>query len=288
MLCTLGDLVEDVVVWLRADPIRGTDTSARIFRRRGGSAANVASLAALAGGKARFVGQVGDDATGARLVAQLQAAGVDTRVTASGTTGTIVVLVDADGERTMLTDRGASTQLASAPDAVLDDVTILHVPAYSLTTEPLAGVAYGLIGEAVERGIAVTIDASSVAELRDYGIDEFLGLLEQLRPRVFFCNRAESRALGLAMRSPAPGAGCTVVKSGPRPTLVISPDGDAVSIPVRPVEGIVDTTGAGDAFAAGYLLAMSAGQDVTTCVAAAHLLASRVLRSPGASIGGRS
>ena len=83
-------------------------------------------------------------------------------------------------------------------------------------------------------------------------------------------------------------AGCTVVKSGARPTLVISPDGETVSIPVPPVEQIVDTTGAGDAFAAGYLLAMSAGQDIRTCVAAAHLLASRVLRSPGASIGGRS
>jgi sugar/nucleoside kinase (ribokinase family) len=287
MLCTIGDLVEDVVVWLPADPVRGTDTAARIFRRRGGSAANVAALAALAGGKARFVGQVGDDATGAQLVAGLQACGVDTQVSCSGA-GTIVVLVDAEGERTMLTDRGASTQLASAPNSVLDDVRILHVPAYSLTTQPLADVAYGLIGEAVERGIAVTIDASSVTELRDYGVAEFLALIEQLRPQVFFCNRAESKVLGLNLRSPAPGAGCTVVKSGARPTLVVAPDGDAVSIPVPPVEGLVDTTGAGDAFAAGYLLAMSAGQDIRTCVAAAHLLASRVLRSPGASLGGRS
>jgi sugar/nucleoside kinase (ribokinase family) len=288
MLCTIGDLVEDVVVWLPADPVRGTDTAARIFRRRGGSAANVAALAALAGGKARFVGQVGDDATGAQLVAGLQACGVDTQVSCSGSTGTIVVLVDAEGERTMLTDRGASTQLASAPNSVLDDVRILHVPAYSLTTQPLADVTYGLIGEAVERGIAVTIDASSVTELRDYGIAEFLALIEQLRPQVFFCNRAESKVLGLNLRSPAPGAGCTVVKSGARPTLVVAPDGHAVSIPVPPVENLVDTTGAGDAFAAGYLLAMSAGQDMRTCVAAAHLLASRVLRSPGASLGGRS
>lgn len=288
MLCTIGDLVEDVVVWLQADPVRGTDNRARVFRRRGGSAANVAALAALAGGKVRFVGQVGDDASGTELVASLKAVGVDTHVTHRGTTGTIVVLVDAEGERTFLTDRGAATQLTSVPTTVLDDVRILHVPAYSLTTDPLSNVAYTLIGEAVERGIAVTVDASSVTELRDYGIAEFRALLEQLRPQVLFCNRDESRALGLNLRSPAPGVGRTVVKSGARPTLVISPDGDAVSFPVPPVEDIVDTTGAGDAFAAGYLLAMAAGQGVATCVQAGHLLASRVLRSPGATIGGRA
>src|SRR5690606_9313660 len=130
MLCTIGDLVEDVVVWLRADPVRGTDTNARIFRRRGGSAANVAALAALAGGTSRFVGQVGADSVGEAMVAALKAAGVHTHITSSGTTGTIVVLVDHEGERTMLTDRGAATQLASAPPNVLDGVRILHVPAY--------------------------------------------------------------------------------------------------------------------------------------------------------------
>jgi sugar/nucleoside kinase (ribokinase family) len=167
-----------------------------------------------------------------------------------------VVLVDHEGERTMLTDRGAATQLA-----------------------------YELIGEAVERGIPVTVDASSVTELREFGPDEFLALVAHIKPAVLFCNRAESRVLGLELRSPAPGATRTIVKAGPRPTLVIEADGTTQSIPVPPVERIVDTTGAGDAFAAGYLLAFLAGQDAATSVKAAHLLASRVLRVPGAALG---
>jgi sugar/nucleoside kinase (ribokinase family) len=287
MLCTIGDLLEDVVVWLRADPVRGTDTDARIFRRRGGSAANVAALAAAAGGRTRFVGQVGADSLGARLVADLEAHGVDARVSRSGRTGSIVVLVDTEGERTMLTDRGASTQLAMVPPDALDDVRVLHVPAYSFTIVPLATTAYELIGEAVDRGVAVTVDASSVRELEEFGVDEFLALIEQLKPAVFFCNRDESEALGLGLRTPAPGAQLTVVKSGARPTLVIDPTGEARSIPVPPVEHLVDTTGAGDAFAAGFLLARLAGQDPDTCVHAAHLLAARVLAVPGAELGGR-
>lgn len=287
MLCTIGDLVEDVVVWLKADPVRGSEATARIFRRRGGSAANVAALAAAAGGASRFVGHVGDDALGERLVADMQAGGVDTIVTRGGRTGSIVVLVDPSGERTMLTDRGASTDLAVVPTNALDGVSVLHVPAYSLAVDPLATTALELIGDAVERGIPVTVDASSVTVLRDYGVEEFLALLRQIEPKVFFCNRDESSALGLHLRSPAPGAGCTVVKSGARPTLIITPDGEAQSVPVPPVKEIIDTTGAGDAFAAGYLLAMIAGQDAATCARAAHLLAARVLREPGASLGGR-
>src|SRR5437868_7614502 len=91
VLCTLGDLVEDVVVWLHEPINYGTDTTARIVRRRGGSAANVAVFAATDGGASRFVGQVGDDETGTRLLARLHEDGVDTVVARGGRTGSIVV-----------------------------------------------------------------------------------------------------------------------------------------------------------------------------------------------------
>jgi len=128
VLCTLGDLVEDVVVWLHESINYGTDTPARIVRRRGGSAANVAAFAAATGAASRFVGQVGADDTGARLLARLHDDGVDTVVARGGRTGSIVVVVDPTGERTMLTDRGAAIELTQLPAGALDDMQSLHVP----------------------------------------------------------------------------------------------------------------------------------------------------------------
>jgi sugar/nucleoside kinase (ribokinase family) len=284
MLCTVGDLVEDVVVWMPRAPRRGTDTPSRVDRARGGSAANVAVFAAAIGLPSRFVGQVGDDALGAQLVTELRRHHVDVVTRHEGRTGSIVVLVTPDGERTMLSDRGAATALAAVHPSVLEGVTALHVPAYSLTVDPLAAATLALLGEATSRGIAITVDASSVAVLEEFGTEEFVGLLEHIRPLVLFCNRDEATALGVGSQAPAPGVTHTVIKAGAGPTTVVRSDGVTQRVPVRPVAHIVDTTGAGDAFAAGYLRALLAEHGPTVCAEAGHVVAARVLARPGASL----
>jgi sugar/nucleoside kinase (ribokinase family) len=283
VLCTIGDLVEDVVVWLHEPVHYGTDTTARIVRRRGGSAANVAAFAAAAGGQSRFVGRVGEDATGERLLAGLRDGGVDTVVERGGRTGSIVVIVDPTGERTMLTDRGSAIELASLPAGALDRVHVLHVPAYSLTVEPLASVARTAIAAARGRGARVTIDASSASVLATFGAVRFLDLVIGLRPDVFFCNRDEHRSLGLGPESPVPGCAVTLIKSGADPTIILD-HGSSTVVPVPRGEAIVDTTGAGDAFAAGFLLAYGQHAPATAAVDEGHRLAARVLASAGASL----
>jgi sugar/nucleoside kinase (ribokinase family) len=283
VLCTLGDLVEDVVVWLHEPVNYGTDTTARIVRRRGGSAANVAAFAAAAGAPSRFVGRVGGDDVGDRLLAGLRNGGVDTAVARGGTTGSIVVIVDPSGERTMLTDRGAAVELDYLPEGALDGVRSLHVPAYSLVAEPLATTARRAIADARDRGVAVSVDASSASLLSSFGPAEFRRLLESIAPSVFFCNRDEHRVLGLRHHEPMPGCAVTVIKAGGDPTVVIG-NGATATIDVPPAERIVDTTGAGDAFAAGFLVAQSCGADLERAVGDAHRLAARVLTSAGASL----
>ena len=145
MLGTIGDLVEDVVVHLHGPINVASDTAATVLRRRGGSAANVAVAARRAGGAARFIGQVGDDPLGAILADALRAEGVDLALRRHGRSGTIVVMVDADGERTMLSDRAACTELDGADDGWLDGLTTLHVPVYSLAIEPLATTTIDLV-----------------------------------------------------------------------------------------------------------------------------------------------
>ena len=277
MLCAVGDLLEDVVVWLSAPPRVATDTPVRVFHRRGGSAANVAAFAAgIDGVASRYIGRVGDDAAGDRLVNGLLAAGVDARVQRVGRTGTIVVLVDTAGERTMLSDRGASTGLAGVPDAWLDGVSVLHLPAYSLTAEPIGTTCVALARAASQRGIAVSVDASSIAALEAFGPARFLDVVACLEPVVFFATTDEADLLHLSDRRPAP---VTVVKAGADPVRILP----TVEIAVPKVDGVTDTTGAGDAFAAGFLVAWSAGAAPDDAARAGIALAATVLTRPGAA-----
>jgi sugar/nucleoside kinase (ribokinase family) len=112
VLATVGDLVDDIVVRLGGPIHVATDTDAVIERRHGGSAANVAVTAARITGGSRFLGQVGHDARGVMLLTELAAEGVDvSAVRRAGRTGSIVVLVDAGGERSFLTDPGSARDL---------------------------------------------------------------------------------------------------------------------------------------------------------------------------------
>ena len=301
MICVVGDLVEDVVVRLEgapgAPPAWGTDTAATITRSRGGSAANVAEFAARLHGASRFVGRVGDDDVGRALVARLRDAGVDARVERAGCTGTIVVVVHPGGERTMLSDRGASTAFAAPPTGWLDGVDVLHVPAYSLAGGAVADTARRMADDAHAAGVRVSADASSTGLIASLGAREALARILALRPGVLLCNAEEADALG-AQDAVARGAlPLLVVKRGAAPTRVVAGGGAAAGDPssapvvrvdehaVPPVAGVVDTTGAGDAFAAGFLAQWAVGAPIDHCVRAAHAAAARVLRSPGATLG---
>ncbi|WP_028921311.1 carbohydrate kinase family protein [Pseudonocardia acaciae] len=277
-LAVLGDLVEDVVVWLRGPLRAGTDNPASVHRTRGGSAANVAMFAAPLV-STRFIGRVGEDPLGCALVERLRASGVDVRVQRGGRTGSIVVLVHPDGERTMLPDRGASAELAPVPAGWLDGVRYLHVPGYAFAAEPAASSAYGLIKSA---SCAVTMDASSTALLDEYGPARFRELVADVRPAVLFANAAEARALRLGDHEPPAGT-LFVIKNGAGPTTVRGAGTPPIRVPVPTRGRARDTTGAGDAFAAGYLASAAGGADPRTAVEAGHRLAARVLDAPGAS-----
>jgi sugar/nucleoside kinase (ribokinase family) len=140
----------------------------------------------------------------------------------------------------MLTDRGVGPGLAAGllqPDW-LDGCDWLHLPAYSLVAEPVAGAALAAAGRAPR----LSIDLSSTAALRAYGAGRFGELIAHLSPDVVFGNEAEAALVG-----DLPGTEL-VVKLGPRGVRAAGTVFPA--LPTRPV----DATGAGDAFAAGYLV----------------------------------
>lgn len=284
MLCTIGDLIEDVVVWLSGELNIGSDTDSIIVRTRGGSAANVAMFGALTGTPSRFIGQVGNDNLGQQLCTSLRESGVDVCTVAKGRTGSIVVVVHPSGERTFLTDRGVASELCVFDASHLAGVSIVHVPTYSLAHDPLASIAVQYMRAARAAGALISIDASSTSVLRDYGVEHYAALVASIAPDVFLCNSDEAALLNIDSVHPMSGAALTVIKRGALPVTAITAAGAVTEVATPPVANIVDTTGAGDAFAAGFLPAYSSSRNIVDAISCGHSIAARVLRSPGATL----
>ena len=240
MICVLGDAHLDVVVSARGPVAVETDTPARTSVGVGGQAANVAAWVAALGGRARLIAARGTDLASELVAGELARRAVElVGPVIEGRTGVVVSLTDGTS-RSMLTDRGVGPGLAARllQPGWLDGCDWLHLPAYSLVTEPVAGAALAAAGRAPR----LSIDLSSTAALRAYGARRFGELIARLRPDVVFGNEAEAALVG-----DLPGTEL-VVKLGPRGVRVAGTVFPA--LPTRPV----DATGAGDAFAAGYLV----------------------------------
>lgn len=243
---SLGDLVLDVVVRADVELARGADTPAQISLSAGGQAANVAAWVAALGASSRWLGKRADDDAGRLAADALERLGVELAgpVEPAGN-GVIVSLVDPAGERSMLPDRGVAT--------LLDPVELrpawlacdhLHVSGYALLEEPVVRAAVRAIDLARVGGARVSVDLSSWSAIQAVGAGRFRRLVESLEPDVVFANEDEAEILG------GPLAGTTWIQK--RGARGCSFDGDERE--AHPVPAVVDTTGAGDALAAGWIV----------------------------------
>jgi sugar/nucleoside kinase (ribokinase family) len=246
LVCTLGDATLDVSVRLRGPLAAGADTDAEIRLAAGGQAANVAAWAASLGADARFVGKRGSDRSGVFVAAELEARRVALVGPVAGRNAVVCVLVSPSGERSMAPDRGVAPEL-EANDVVpdwFDGCDHLFVSGYALFRDPVRTAARRAVALVRERGASVSVDLASWSGLQTAGAEEVRALLLELRPDVVFANEDEERALGGPLADTV-----WILKRGARGC---SFDGD--ERPIVPVERVVDSTGAGDALAAGWIV----------------------------------
>lgn len=284
----LGDIVVDVVAAMSGPPAPGSDRPARIRLSTGGAGANVAGWLADLGVPVHLIGRVGSDDAGRRCLAGLTDAGVRVAVALDPDTptGSVIVLVDPDGERSMIPDRGANARLrAEDVDAALfTPGTHLHLSGYPLLHAGSHRAAVRSLELARAAGLTVSVDPASTAPLTAFGVDRFLDLTEGVD--LLLPNQAE--ALRLTGRSDPEAAaaelarryGAVVVTCGAQ-GAVWSSQGEVGRVPARPAR-VLDTTGAGDAFAAGLLASFVTGRDLAGCARAGALNAARAVGVVGA------
>lgn len=264
-LLVIGDVVTDVVAIHGAPVLAGTDTAADIVLRPGGSGANTAAWAAHLGADVRLLARLGYDSSEWHTT-ELIRTGVrpHVEVDSGHPTAVVIAMVDGSGERSMLTNRGAGGRI-SVDDwdpSLLDGVSRLHLSGYLLFAERGLELARLAMSEASAAGARISVDPASTGPLREFGVDRFLR--ETAAADLIIPNRDEALLLTGAP-SPERAAellsdryGTAVVKLGSRGAVVATGGRILATAEASPAK-VVDSTGAGDAFAAGYLSALLKG-----------------------------
>jgi sugar/nucleoside kinase (ribokinase family) len=284
----VGDLIYDMLAKAEGDITLGTDTFVPIRVAAGGSGANAAAWLARSGVETRFVGRVGDDAFGRFLEGEMERLGVKSCLARDPSleTGKVFVLVDGAGERTMITDRGAGEALG--PDDLPETLFAgghLHLSGYTFSGGSRRETALKSLRLARGAGMTVSVDPSSVPLLGSVGPDRFLewtGGADLLFP-----NLPEGSILtgeedpDRILEKLRPYYSAVVLKLGPDGAVYADTGGTHLREPAVPVD-VEDTTGAGDAFSAGFLAAWLDGGSPAEALRRGAGLAGRAIGRVGA------
>jgi sugar/nucleoside kinase (ribokinase family) len=287
-IVVVGDVVTDVVVRRLEPEAPDSDAAARIVTGGGGAGGNVAAWLAGSGVPTTLVARVGDDRAGRWHAAELERRGVSLALArdAGIGTGTVVVLTEPSGARTMLTDRGASARLdvADLPQPLGTAEDHLHMSGYVLLDRGSRAAGLAALGRARAHGMTTSVDVSSAAPLAGLGASTFRGwltgvdilkaALAEARLLAPAADGAEKAARALAEDHPiglvTAGAGGAWLAAG------------TTCVHRAPIGGaFVDAVGAGDAATAGFLAAWTSGSTPPDALDAAVRLAARAIAVSG-------
>jgi ribokinase len=292
----VGDLALDVVVAPDRAIEAGTDVPGRVALRQGGSAANTARWLAKLGCRSTLVCAVGRDSAGRALTRTLAADHVTVRATRvpGMRTARIGVIVEPGGERSFVADRGAADHLLPADlrEAWFRGLALLHLPTYSLIDEPLSAAAGRALALAHGVGALVSLDLASIGPLLARGRASAVDLVRSTDADILFATAAEADGMlgGGTIEGLLDLAPIAIVKQGSQGATTLASEGtDRLRFEIAaPSVMATDTTGAGDAFDAGFLASWLASRAAGRSTAAAlqraalagHRTAARHLATP--------
>lgn len=287
-IVVVGDVINDVVVVPRGDIRPDTDTASTIRLRPGGSAANTAAWLGSIGAPVDFVGCVGlSDLADHERVFREGGVVPHLQLGTGLPTGTIVILVDGE-RRTMLTERGANSALASSSvtDELLAWAGVLHISGYSILDGFGIPGARDLITRAAAADAVVSVTPGSYGYLNDFGVEPFLEAIDGTT--IVFPNLAEGRLLSGQQEPDRVGAALrerfeVVVLTMGAEGLVVYEGKKRTAVEAPKIEHILDPTGAGDALAAGFLARWAVDRDAVAAANEGAMVAARAIML----IGGR-
>jgi sugar/nucleoside kinase (ribokinase family) len=290
VLC-IGDVMLDVIARINVSPQKinfGSDTASRISTSSGGAAGNVAAWLTRTDARSTIVSHVGDDPVGAAIVAEFDALGVShgDLVITGETSGVVVVLVDSSGERTMFPDKGANSRLTVTDLPDLGAFQAVYISGYALLNPLARDGVLAMIAKIKADGLPIYFDPASVGAMKDVADKELHNWFSMMD--VLFLNEEESiyltgsvdieRALNYLLDF----SQVVVIKRGSAGAIAKARGFDSISLPAVAAT-VIDTTGAGDSFAAGFIASYSKNHDLTAALQAGGELAAGCV----AIVGGR-
>ncbi|MGQ9493605.1 MAG: carbohydrate kinase family protein [Anaerolineae bacterium] len=287
MIVALGDLMLDITVRSSSFVLHGTDCTAQASISPGGSAANFAVWAARLGAKAGLIAKVGDDLFGHALLHDLEREKVVSGVvTGKEMTGFTLMILDQSGEHTMLVARGANATLCvdELDWSLLDQADWLHLSAFSFFEDKPREAALAAVQYAKRRGKLISLDPASASYVQRTSAVAFLALAQGVD--VFLPNLDEGLVLTgehepeRILRALLPHFPMVVLKMGKRGAIAGTRE-MTVHYPGFAVP-VVDQTGAGDAFAAAFVVTWLAQHDLAAALREGNRLAAGVVQAAGA------
>jgi sugar/nucleoside kinase (ribokinase family) len=284
-IIVVGDAALDIVAHPSGPIPHGGDVRSEIRLAGGGSGANTALWLAFLGAEPTLIARIGDDPGGRMLRSELEAAGVRCAfaVDEQAATCCVVVLVDADGQRSMLADRGANARFS--PEDIDRDTLAgakhLHLSGYVLLDPTSRAAGLAALAEAKAAGLTTSVDPQAATLITDpaafladvRGVDLLLPNTEEL---VALTGSSDP----LAAKELLATVGAVAVTAGLNGASWVDADG-VTTVPAVPAE-CVDSTGAGDAFDAGVLSSWLSGESTVDALRAGVRLGAKAVSRPGA------